>query len=44
MSTAASGFTVGSGGDVIFHAGKTIKLGDGFAVETGRSFSGRVDY
>ena len=44
VSTAVSGFTVGFGGGVIFHAGSKIELGDGFVVESGGSFTGRVDY
>jgi len=44
VSTAASGFTVGFGEDVIFHAGSKIELGDGFVVESGGSFTGWVDY
>ena len=44
LSTAASGFNVSNGEDVTFSAGTKIVLDNGFTVETGGSFEGRVDY
>ncbi len=36
-------YTVGFGGDVIFHAGSSVSLGDGFEVESGSSFAVDID-
>jgi lysophospholipase L1-like esterase len=41
---AFEGYVIQPGGDVTFYAGQIIRIGNGFTVEPGGSFRGRVDY
>jgi lysophospholipase L1-like esterase len=41
---AIGGFTVGAAATVEFHAGDIVELWNGFSVESGGSFTARVDY
>jgi lysophospholipase L1-like esterase len=41
---ALDGYVIQAGGDVTFHAGQMIRIGNGFTVESGGSFRGRIDY
>jgi lysophospholipase L1-like esterase len=41
---ALEGYVIQPGGDVTFHAGQMIRIGNGFIVESGGSLRCRVDY